>query len=439
MILKFNTEGNDKQKQAARYWLDSETSQILYGGSKNSGKSFLGVNLIFGDAFIYPGTHYFIARKKLNDLRKYTKPSIQEVFDIWGVNSSMWDYNGTDNYYELNNGSKVYFLEAAYLPSDPNFERFGSMQMTRGWCEELGEFEEKALSMLSASVGRWKNDKYNLHRKVLGTCNPTRNFLYRLFYKAHRDGTLEIWRKFIQALPEDNKKAAKGYVENLARVLKPNERKRLLEGLWEFGDDPDSCTSFDKIQDMFAYTKPDNLEGEMYITSDIAFESDKCILIVWKGLDVIAIINHDKSQKPEERILQLEQEYQVKRKHIAYDATGAGLYLKNYLPRAYVFHSISKPLKDKGKEFEHLKTQCYYKLAQYINEGKIRIYDKELEEQITDELMQIKTLPKEKLEGKIKMIKKDQIKKDIGRSPDILDALAIRMVYEFKTGFVRQF
>ena len=37
------------------------------------------------------------------------------------------------------------------------------------------------------------------------------------------------------------------------------------------------------------------------------------------------------------------------------------------------------------------------------------------------------------------MIKKDQIKKNIGRSPDILDALAIRFVWEIKGGFRKQF
>jgi len=178
--ILFDTHGNDKQKECAKYWIDDTTSQMVFGGSKASGKSFLGASLIFGDAFIYPGTHFFIARKKLNDLRKYTKPSIQEVFDIWGVNRAMWRYDGNDNFYELHNGSRVYLLEAAYQPSDPDYERFGSMQMTRGWCEELGEFDQKALENLSASTGRWLNKKYNLSPKVLGTCNPTRNFLFRL-------------------------------------------------------------------------------------------------------------------------------------------------------------------------------------------------------------------------------------------------------------------
>lgn len=79
MVLDFNTRGNEKQLQACEYWLDDISEQILYGGAKSGGKSYLGCSLIFGDAFLYPETHYFIARKELSDLRKYTIPSIYEV------------------------------------------------------------------------------------------------------------------------------------------------------------------------------------------------------------------------------------------------------------------------------------------------------------------------------------------------------------------------
>ena len=78
MKIEFKTK-NQKQLEAVRYWIDNTTEQILYGGAKVGGKSFLGVSLIFGDALIYPQTHYFIARKELNDLRKYTIPTVHEV------------------------------------------------------------------------------------------------------------------------------------------------------------------------------------------------------------------------------------------------------------------------------------------------------------------------------------------------------------------------
>lgn len=437
MEIIFDTHGNEKQKLCASYWIDNETSDILYGGAKGTAKSFTGASLIFGDAFIYPETHYFIARKKLNDLRKFTRPSIHEVFKIWGITDNMWKYNGQDNYYTLYNGSKVFFIEAKHLPSDPLYERFGSMQFTRGWIEEAGEFEEAAKNALFAAIGRWKNEEYGLHRKLLQTCNPSKNYLYRAYYKKFRNDTLPDWVKFIQALPQDNKKLDAGYIEHLRQVLSFNERQRLLHGKWEFDDDPNACTTFEAIDRIFDYQKPETWEEDWFITADIAFESDKCVIILWNGLDVVKVYDLPKDRKPEEFIKTLQIDYNVPFSNIVYDGTGAGNYLKNYFPNAYLFHAGGRPVnEEKGvKEFEHLKTQCYWELAQAINENKIRVFDDSLQDEMSDELMQIKTIPRDKLESKIRMIRKEEIKKVLGRSPDILDAMSMRMVRELDGGF----
>lgn len=441
MDIVFNTYGNKKQKLCAKYWLDNSVNSIVYGGSKGSAKSFTGASLIFGDALIYPDTRYFIARKKLNDLRKFTRDTIDEVLNIWGVGSNMWSYNGQDNYYQLYNGSKVFFLEAKYMPSDPKYTRFGSMQFTRGWIEEAGEFEAEATSNLQAAVGRWKNDIYNLSPKVLQTCNPAKNYLYREYYKKHKANTLEGHKKFIQALPDDNKRLPAGYIDHLHKVLTHNEKQRLLYGLWEFDDDPNACTNFEAVDRLWDYPVPDTYSGTWYITSDIAFESDKSIIVLWNDLKAVRIIEVPRDKKPEDIIKELQLEHAIPGRHVAYDGTGAGNYLKNYLPGAYQFHSAARPIKEKkgAKEFEHLKTQCYYHLAHLINQGDIQIHDTNLQEEATDELLQIKTKPRDGLEHKIQMIKKEDIKKVIGRSPDILDALSMRMVWELKGAFKKNF
>jgi hypothetical protein len=179
----FDTNGNSKQKHVAKLWIDKTTTDIVYGGSKGSGKSFLGASLIFGDAFLYPETSYFIARVSLTNIRKFTIPSIMEVFQIWGITQKYWRYNGQDNFYELHNGSKVFLLDAAPQPRDELYMRFGSMQITRGFIEEAGEFQEAAKNNLAASIGRWKNDIYDLTPKLLQTCNPSKNYLYREYYR----------------------------------------------------------------------------------------------------------------------------------------------------------------------------------------------------------------------------------------------------------------
>ena len=176
-IIEFRTK-NPKQLRAVEYWLDKETQQLLYGGAKFGGKSYLGASLIFGDALIYPETRYFIAREQLTDLRKHTISTVHEVFDNWGLN--ILDYapfNGQDNVFNLHNGSKVYLIDCKVAPSDPLFERFGSMQMTRGWIEEGGEVAESAYANLWLAVGRWKNEQYGLAKKLLITANPKKGWM----------------------------------------------------------------------------------------------------------------------------------------------------------------------------------------------------------------------------------------------------------------------
>ena len=56
MEIEFKTK-IQKQIQASEFWVDNITEEILYGGAKGGGKSYLGASLIFGDALIYTETH----------------------------------------------------------------------------------------------------------------------------------------------------------------------------------------------------------------------------------------------------------------------------------------------------------------------------------------------------------------------------------------------
>jgi len=438
MKIVFDTKGNEKQKEVARLWLDNSVFDIVFGGSKGSGKSFLGCSLIFGDALMYAGTHYFIARKTLNDLVKFTMPSISEVMALWGLDNRYYKYNSQRNYYELYNGSRVYLIEAKYLPSDEKYMRFGSMQMTRGWIEEAGEFEESAKANLAASIGRWKNKDYNLPGKLLQTCNPSKNYLYREYYKKHKDGTLESWKRFVQALPEDNKMLPDGYLENLARNLNNNEKERLLYGNWEYDDDPAVLIDYNNIIAMF--NNGCELGGVNYITADIARQGrDKTVIFVWDGLSAIKCITIDKNKITEaaEVIKKLQEKYNVAANNTIVDEDGVGGGVVDIL-NCKGFVNNSKPIEVMdGYEFvrpnfQNLKTQCYYKLAEYINAGKINVkVDGEIREKIIEELEQVKDKDIDS-EGKKGILSKEKIKELIGRSPDYSDALMMRMYYELQ-------
>lgn len=426
MNLTFDTNGNDKQKEVCRHWLDDFVTDIVYGGSKGSGKSFLGANLVFGDALIYPNTHYFIARKKLNDLRKFTIPTIHEVFGIWGVHQKYYKYNGQDNMYQLYNGSKVFLLEAKYLPSDPHYMRFGSMQMTRGWIEEAGEFETDAKQNLQASIGRWKNDEYNLVGKLLQTCNPSKNYLYKDYYKKHKANELEEYKRFVQALPQDNKMLDKGYLESLNRILSPNAKQRLLKGNWEYDDDPTALCDYDSIVDLF--TNIPRESNEMFLTADIArMGSDKAVIMVWKGWDIVEIVEFDVSKTTliQQTINSLRSKYNIKASKCIADEDGVG---GGVVDNCNIKGFVNGSKAMNGENYQNLQSQCCYKIAEKINEGSISCsadLSERQKEQIIEELEQLKTYKADD-GGKLKILPKQHIKDNIGRSPDYRDSIMMR-------------
>jgi phage terminase large subunit len=441
MKLVFDTNGNEKQKDMARAWLDPNITDIVYGGSKGSGKSYGGVNLIFGDAFLYPETHYFIARKKLNDIRKFTIPTIHEVFGHWGIKQNQYQFNGTDNFYTLYNGSKVFLLDAKYLPSDPLYMRFGSMQMTRGMIEEAGEFEIEAKQNLHASIGRWKNDKYNLVGKLLQTCNPSKNYLYKDYYKPNKQGTLDAYKKFIQALPDDNKMLDKGYLENLNRILSKNAKERLLKGNWEYDDDPSVLCDYDNILSIFKNNHVQKT-GKKYIVCDVArLGSDKAIVSVWDGWVLIEVLTFDLSRTTEiqNAINTLRVKHQISNNNCLADEDGVGGGVVDNC-RIRGFTNNAKPFNDpmtgKPENYFNLQTQCAYKLADVINQNQIFIEcdlsDKHKEE-IIEELEQLKSY-NDGNEGKLRILPKEQVKQNIGRSPDWRDIFLMRYYFELTKG-----
>lgn len=436
MNLTFDTRGNGKQKECAAAWIDNDTEEILYGGAKGGAKSYTGCSLIFGDAFIYPKTHYFIARKKLNDLTRFTIPSIFEVFENWNIGTDMYSYNGSDNVFTLYNDSKVFLIDAKYLPRDPYFHRFGSMQMTRGWIEEGSEFEYDSYSNLKITIGRWKNDIYDLKSKLLITANPSKNFLYKMFYLPNKNGTLEDWRKMIQALPYENKMLPAGYLDNLERTLKGAEKLRLLKGLWEYDDDPSTLCDYEKILALFTN---DHIikSDDKYITADIArFGSDLAIIGVWFGWELKEIYLFETSKTTEIQTLinHLQKKHQIPKENCVADEDGVGGgVVDNTGIEGFV--NNSKPFEENGElpNYRNLQTQCLYKLAEKINANEIYISAEIIEkykEWIVEELEQLKSDNKDG--QKLSIVNKAEVKAVIGRSPDFRDMLLMRMFFELR-------
>ena len=416
-----------KQQNAVYYLKNKHTTELLYGGGAGGGKSFLGVMWLIEMCQSYPGTRWLMGRSKLKALKETTLNTFFDVTKSLDI-TSQYNYNAQSGIIYWWNGSEIILKDLFFYPSDPEFDSLGSLEITGAFIDECNQLVEKAWNIVKSRI-RYKLDEFGLIPKIMGSCNPAKNWVYKRFYKPFKDGVLRKTRAFVQALLSDNPHVSKHYRDNLLDLDK-NSRARLLEGLWEYDSDPNALCEFENISNI--WTNDFVKKGKRYITADIALHgSDSFVVIVWEGWRILKIYKIDKIEPDEvvEFIKDKANIFKVPRTHITYDADGLGSYLKGYLKNAVPFHNGGKPIK--GENYENLKTQCAYRLAEFINENKLFSSVSDFMELIIEELEQLKR-HKADDDGKKKMVRKKDIKAIIGRSPDLLDALLMRVIFDIK-------
>jgi hypothetical protein len=426
-----------KQSLLFDYFEDDITTEILYGGSAGCGKSFGVCSLMIIKCLEHPNIRIGLARNELTTLKKTTMVSLFEVLNNWGLKvEEHYRYNSTTGEITFTNGSKIVLLELRYLPSDPDYTRLGGQLLTFAVIDEAGEVDEKGKQILQSRLGRWLNNDIGVKPILLMTCNPSKNFLYRDYYIPYTDNTLPTYKKFIPALITDNEYINQAYIDNLHKILTPIDKQRLIYGNWDYSSDPNSLIEYNQILSIFVNEKPYIESPINYISADIAFTSDNAVIIIWEGLTAIEIIVNP-TDKIEDVIKDKAIEHNVKQTNISYDSDGVGKYLMNYLKQAKPIVNNARALENEN--YENLKTQLYFKLAEAINGGKLKVLSNlKYNDKISEELGMIKHKPTDNA-GKVAMISKADVKRQLGRSPDFSDAMAYRMIFEIKRKIVKTF
>lgn len=425
-MINISPDLTAKQKEALRYMLDDTTTELLYGGAAGGGKSYLLCCYAIITCLKYPGVRGLIGRSKLDALKKTTFLTFLDLCSQWNIKSGEhYTYNAQSNIITFYNGSSLILKDLFLYPSDANFDSLGSLELTFACIDEANQITEKAKNVLSSRL-RYKLDEYGLIPKLYMSCNPAKGWVYGM-YKESRDNTLPQHKKFIQALVTDNKHISKHYTAQLNK-LDEISKARLLRGDWEYDDSKDALIEYDAIINMFSNVVP---TGEKYITADIArFGKDKTAIYLWNGLQVAEIVVLDMSSMVDvaNKIKEIQQREGVKLSNIIVDADGVGGGAADIL-RCKNFVNNAKALR--GENYQNLKTQCYYKLADLINKGQIGFStnDIKLKELLIQELEQVRRTNMDK-DTKLSILSKDKIKDLIGRSPDYSDALMMRCYYE---------
>ena len=434
--MNIDAEFTHTQNQAIEYLFDSTTTEVLFGGAAGGGKSWVGCSWLVLMCLKHPKTRYLMGRSKLSSLKTTTLNTFFEVCDTWGLKAGThYTFNAGSNIIKFYNKSEVMLKDLFLYPSDRNFDNLGSLEITGAFIDEANQITEKAKNIVSSRI-RYKLDEYGLIPKMLMTCNPAKNWVYTQYYRPAKDNTIKPYRKFIQSLVDDNEFISKYYKTQL-QTLDELSKQRLLFGNWEYDASKDNLIQYDSIISMFSQN---GAEGDKYISCDVArFGSDKTVIMYWEGLHLKSIRTLLKSAINDvvSEVRTLQQKHGVLLRNIVIDEDGVGGGAKDYL-RCQGFTNNARPLK--GENYQNLKTQCYYKLAEMINKGQVGIScpDITIKNYIIEECEQVRMKDADK-DNKLQIVQKDIIKDILGRSPDYGDALAMRMYYEIDGNFGKYF
>jgi len=431
--MEVNFRPFKKQDELFEAFDDETTTELLYGGSVGAGKTYIISALMTIKCLQYEGIRIGLCRNELTTLKKTTVVTlINEVFPDFGlIVNEHYKYNSIEGKITFYNGSEIILQELRHIPSDENYTRLGGLLLTFAVIDEAGETNERGKQILQSRIGRWRNNTTGIKPILLMTCNPSRNFLYEDFYIAEKSKQMPKWRKFIKAGPYDNPHLAESYIENLRRTLNPSEVKRLLYGEWEVEDDPNSLVTYEDINEMYELSTFNDEDMTRYISADIAFKNDGCILFVWEGMKVIDIVKLKKDDNVLDAIKDTAIKYDVQTRNISYDSDGVGQYIKQYLKSARAIINNGQPYKKEN--YKNLKTQLYYKLGELIRDGKIKVTTTKYKKDLENELMVIKRKERLSLDSKMEINSKQEQKQILGHSPDFADAIAYRMVFEYKS------
>lgn len=264
--------------------------------------------------------------------------------------------------------------------------------------------------------------------KLIGNFGGISNWVHKLKEKSEYDENYEYfkitcWDAIREGILKE-KEVLQAKADLPAKIF-----KELYEA--EPSEDEGQLIEYACIKKLF---QDNDLEdGGRYITADIArMGKDKTVIMVWKGFRVVRIKVMDTSTIPQsvEAIKGFQRLFDVNNNNIIVDEDGLGGGVKDYL-KCKGFINNSRPVKLKGKEenFSNIKSQCYWKLAEMINQNLLQVdCDEHIEKLLSQELEWVR-LPKELDTQKISVLSKDKVKEQLGRSPDYSDALMMRMSF----------
>lgn len=440
---------SQKQELTLRLLNHPQIVDLLLGGGAGGAKTLtVGIWMVL-ECRNFPGIRIGLGRKELSRLKQTSVVTlIKEVHPLLGVKDHEFVYNDQKATITYMNGSMIQLIDLAPQPSDPDFDRFGSMLFTHVVIEEAGEVVRKARDVFISRKNRYKNVKYNIVGKSVSTCNPSQNFLKTDYYKPYKKlgggghrvweyGVVEIkgkmfkaYRAFIKSLASDNPFISRNYIEVL-RNLPDAERKRLLEGNWDYED-----------SDLMLF-KPAMIDrsmtrelktGKKGIGVDVSDAGSDLTILTYVEEGVIVEQKEIKVDKTEAigdqialEIIKYAQQHGFTSKEaqmIGIDTLGVGASTRDFMrSKGWYIREFIAGAASTLPIYKNLRGQTIYELSQAMDKGEFKIYEGlQTIETLREQLMAHEYTTEERV---ILVKSKQKIKEVLGVSPDYAESAYI--------------
>lgn len=272
-----------------------------------------------------------IARKTLKSLKESTWNTVRAVVKNWGLAEDVhYKVNNLAGTLQFWNGSVILMLEMADLPSDPHFERFGSIEVSAVGVDECSEISQRAIEVLFSRI-RWRVHETLGVSKMLMTTNPTTNWIRGRFVQDD-DGNKVITREGEYYVPFsvfDNPDIAfrQTYEAALNKISDQATKERLLYGNWDYVE----------ANDMAIYNRFDGSRHLVPNLKEQVYDPSKPLITVW-----------DFNVAPQMSVLTAQIDYDRKRVYILEEILGKPETKENNTP------ALSRKLRGKLYRDKHV-------------------------------------------------------------------------------------
>lgn len=453
--VSFDVSNFPKAQELLNAVFSLQYQLIVYGGAIRGGKSYNLLGALVLLLWKYPGARAIVTRRSLETLKKNTLPTCKKLFppQLKLVNSTsyIWEFPQRD---ENTPPSTLMFFGENYS-NDKELSRWDGLEFNFILMDQMEELRHETFNKALERCGSYMIPGYSVEDQpppiLLASVNPTYNYVKRLIYKPWIKGELDPDWHYIAAKITDNPYISEKYKKSLEKMRKTNpaEYKRRVEGDWDYLEDSSMLYAPTAIEDIY-YN--DFVPGGLtYLTVDVAFSSDKFVIMCWEGWRCVEVFHTTKTEDTKlvaKYIRAFANKHKVPNSRIIYDSGGVGYYLQGYFPGSVAFFGGGAPVpvprhmkpqaasprdarkRDWVPAYQNLRSQCFFELAEFINFAKMYVVaGGETQDEITEELQAIEVA--ETNTEKMAVVKKDEIVAKIGRSPDFADCLSMRVFAEY--------